>query len=237
MARARKRGDNAVRELGLMLIAKKAEIKAQGGRWRDWLAHHKPVLEFEHRMAERYMKFARDPNASLTTLWGNGKRDESDSFLFMTVDDAKLVKRAFGGKINVDVSSCAEANAKYVQAEKFYDKAKDGLKQDWLDNVFCNPMYHDVAPWVAKLLQEIEAGNCKQAITLTPASTDTEWFQDIFANASAICFPLHRVKFHQPQTGKLGNPALPSAFAYFGPNHDRFIATFEKRGAVWVPAL
>jgi len=93
-------------------------------------------------------------------------------------------------------------------------------------------MYDNVPPWIDKLLIERGNGNCTQAITITPNSTDTAWFQKVFKHASAICFHAGRVKFHAPETGKLGNPALGSAFAYFGPNHKKFAATFQAIGRV-----
>ena len=227
-----KRGEAAYHEAGKLLAGVKKTLKH--GEWLPWLKANEAALGFSSdRTARRLMTVATN-RSSTSDLWGNGNRGNGESHLFLTVEHVRLIKIVFGGGIDTDVSSCQEANAKYVKARTFYTKEQDGLKQDWLGRVLLNPMHDadNLYPFVDKLLVERGNGNCTEAVSVTPNSTDTDWFQKVFKHASAICFHRGRVKFHAPGTGKTGNPPLGTAFAYFGPKHKKFASVFREIGTV-----
>jgi hypothetical protein len=85
--------------------------------------------------------------------------------------------------------------------------------------------------WVAKLVEEYEAGHLQQAILLCKADTSTDWFQKIWQSATAVCFVDHRLKFHG--TVEDGASAtFASAIAYFGPHIEQFYRAFECLGPI-----
>jgi hypothetical protein len=115
-----------------------------------------------------------------------------------------------------------------VKAKAYFSAARNGLTKEWCGKVFLNPPFSQslIAPFVAKLLAEIAAGNVTEAIMLTNNYTDTVWFQSAVAVADAICFTKGRVRYEDPE----GNPCQPTqgqAFFYFGNHLDVFARTFE----------
>ena len=90
---------------------------------------------------------------------------------------------------------CAdESNHK---CERYFTKDQDGLKQDWSGEiVFCNPPYgRKVGEWVQKCFQEVYQGNCKCAVLLLFANTDTRWFHDWIYHKAEVRFVKGRLKF------------------------------------------
>ena len=64
--------------------------------------------------------------------------------------------------------------------------------------------------WLEKAINEIEKGNCKKAVFLIPARTDTKWFHDLIYNKYDIQFIKGRLKF-----GDSKNSApFPSMFVW-----------------------
>ena len=95
---------------------------------------------------------------------------------------------------------CADDNNH--KCDKYYTKEEDGLKQDWSSEVvFCNPPYgREISRWVQKCFTEVYAGNCKCAVMLIPARTDTRWFHDYIYKKAEIIFVKGRLKFGNAQT-------------------------------------
>lgn len=73
----------------------------------------------------------------------------------------------------------------------------DGLLVDWMGNIFINPPYSNVAPFLAKGLDQLEIGNAKVLVYLLAARTDTKWFHNyIYNNPRAeVRFIKGRLKF------------------------------------------
>lgn len=147
------------------------------------------------------------------------------------------VRQMFGGRIGLDPATCPEAQA-YVQAERCYTQADNGLTLDWLaDSVFCNPPYGQVEKqgsvvrfWVEKALDEHEAGHAPEVILLLNAFTSSGWFAPLWDHT--LCFVSKRIHFVSPTQAGAAQPAHGSVFAYLGPNHERFAALFAPHGAV-----
>lgn len=136
------------------------------------------------------------------------------------------------GTIDIDPASSLIANAT-VQADTFYTAETNGLEQQWNGTVWMNPPYAKglIENFAAKLLEELDAGRCTAAITLTNNSTDTRWFQGLAASAAAVCFPAGRVKFLEPD-GTEGKPLQGQALLYFGNDPDGFTEAFAEFGFV-----
>ena len=147
------------------------------------------------------------------------------------------------GRIDLDPASNALAN-KTVKAKTFYSKDDSGLDHEWKGKVFMNPPFNiggslvsvqagnsraGINTFVEKLLVHTANGSVTEAIILTPAKTDTQWFQDLFNAADTVSLTYNRIRFHKPDGVRL-NPPSGSAFFYFGSNPEKFMQEFKKRG-------
>lgn len=131
----------------------------------------------------------------------------------------------------VDCDPCSNREPYNVPATIHYTQDDDGLIQPWAERVYMNPPYGRALPaWVDKLLTELALGRCTEAITLTPARTDTQWFQGLW-QAAAICFMYRRVHF-LGRANTRNDSTFPTALAYFGPRPERFSTVFKPLGFV-----
>lgn len=137
--------------------------------------------------------------------------------------------------ITLDPASCELAN-KTVRAVNFYDIQADGMNKPWRGKVFLNPPYgwdedgeSNVAQWTARLVDEFQTGNIKEAILLVNATTERKWFQALWQYP--ICFTDHRINFYNA-SGEQKQPTQGNAFIYFGPHKMTFAAMFEKFGTI-----
>ncbi len=140
------------------------------------------------------------------------------------------------GRIDMDPASCAEAN-KIVQASTFYDKETDGLLHDWPGTVWLNPPYCRSAGyvsnqdiWTCRLIAQYKAGITTEAMLLVGSSTDTAWFQRLWAYP--VCFTDHRIDFYRPGGSDINRATHGSAFVYLGPQIQRFIEVFQQFGSI-----
>jgi phage N-6-adenine-methyltransferase len=144
----------------------------------------------------------------------------------------KAAREAMGG-IDLDPASCEAAN-RNVEAAQFYTAADDGLAQEWHGRVWCNPPYGgETARWVAKLIEEFEAGRVPQAILLVNAATDREWFQRLWD--FPVCFTHHRIRFLNPDGVAQDSPTNGSAFVFLAADDDwnqDFAEQFRQFGPV-----
>ena len=71
----------------------------------------------------------------------------------------------------------------------------NGLKEDWIGNVFINPPYSNIRAWIEKGLNELKKGNVNLLVYLVPARTDTRWFHDLVYGKAELRFIKGRLKF------------------------------------------
>ena len=142
------------------------------------------------------------------------------------IEAARLVM----GAIDLDPASSDVANT-VVDAAAYFTAQDDGLSQDWYGRVWMNPPYAQplVSQFCAKLRDEYDAGNVTGAIVLVNNATETAWFQRIIGAASAVCFPLARVKFWAPDR-ITSAPLQGQAVVYLGDNPAAFIREFAAFG-------
>lgn len=152
----------------------------------------------------------------------------------------EMVRRVFDRGVDLDPASSPAAN-RVVRARRFFTPAQDGLEQNWRAiNVFLNPPYgrrngktgpYNMPLWVAKLVEEFDAGAVEQAMLLCNANTGTSWFQPLFR--FPICFVRSRIHFIDGRTGcPQRDPMYDQAFVYMGPYVPRFIQTFSDIGTI-----
>jgi hypothetical protein len=102
-------------------------------------------------------------------------------------------------------------------AARNYTERDDGLAQVWHGRVWLNPPFdrYRVGRWIQRLAEH----GC--GTTLLHARTEAEWFEPIWAHASAILFMANRIKFCRPDgTAQPANSGAPPILASFG-DYDR----------------
>ena len=156
-------------------------------------------------------------------------------FEWYTPEEYLVLARKVLGGIDLDPASSTAAQ-ETVQASQCFTKKDDGLKQPWRGCVWLNPPYAQplIAQFVAKMVDEWNAGHLTAAIMLTHNSTDTGWFHQAAASVTAICFTKGRIAFVDPK-GTRAAPTQGQAFFYFGSDVKLFVTEFSSIGFVLVP--
>jgi len=165
---------------------------------------------------------------SVTTIKGTEGTGEFERYTPARYIEAA---RAVMGAIDLDPASCAMAQ-KTVKAERFFSKEDDGLDKEWKGRIWLNPPYSKelMAKFVSKLVKEVELGNTTEAILLTNAGTDTEWFMEAVEACTAVCFAADRIQFIGPNGKVVGVPTSGQVFLYFGGNPTAFATYFGSIG-------
>jgi hypothetical protein len=148
--------------------------------------------------------------------------------------EAHVIERVVKVLGAIDLDPCSNPPPYNVPAALHYTRDEGGLTPPWgtvtgPSRVFLNPPYgRELARWMDKLADEIRRGRVSEAITLTPARTDTRWF-GVLWNADALCFWFNRMYF---LNGSDGRAPFPSVIGYFGPRRDVFADVFGDAGKV-----
>lgn len=118
-----------------------------------------------------------------------------------------------------------------VRAATVYTEADDGLAQPWAGRlVFVNYPYGYklLRKFVTKIGQEAARGQCREIVSLGPASTETIGFRIELTNANAVCLVDHRVVFD----GEAHGAFFASSLFYYGPSIASFRAAMKGLGPV-----
>jgi len=92
-----------------------------------------------------------------------------------------------------DLDVCAsDENHKH---ENYFSINDDALNRSWNGNVFCNPPYSKTAKFLEKAHEELRLGNCKTAVFLIFANTETKYFHNYILGKAEIRFLKGRLKF------------------------------------------
>ena len=111
----------------------------------------------------------------------------------------------------------------WIPVKNTYTIDDDGLKMNWLGNVWMNPPYgRETKAWIEKL------SNHSNGIALLFARTDCAWFHNFCTKATAINFVRSRIKFID-QNGVIGNSGAGagSMLVAFGEHNARAIAKID----------
>lgn len=134
------------------------------------------------------------------------------------------------GVIDLDPASCELAN-ETVKAERYYSEQDNGLTKEWTGRVWMNPPYGSdlIGQFTEKFAKEYTAGNITEGIVLVNNATETAWFCNMMAAASAVVFPRGRIRYNSP-TKESNAPIQGQAFIYFGEHYNRFLDVFGEIG-------
>ena len=105
----------------------------------------------------------------------------------------------------------------YATPKKFYDKLNkkynfnfdpcplrsefDGLNMNWIGNIYINPPYSNIEPFIRKGILEIEKGNANICVYLIPCRSDTKYWHDyVMKYASEILFVKGRLNFNESKS-------------------------------------
>lgn len=147
------------------------------------------------------------------------------------IDLARIVL----GEIDLDPASNIDANA-VINAKEFYDINHNGLTKKWSGRVWMNPPYLSgvIEKFIDKFVSSFQSGEIVKAIVLVNNATETKWFNNLASIASAICFPMGRIKYWHPQKPNMLAPLQGQALLYFGREVKLFIEKMNQIGVVWV---
>lgn len=143
------------------------------------------------------------------------------------------------GSIDCDPASSDFAQ-EMVKAKQHFTLEDNGLEQDWIGNVWLNPPYSypAIEHFSRKLINEIRNRNTEQAIVLTNAASDTQWFKFLFTCCNCVCFKTGRIAFLDSTGKAAGRGAHGSVFFYIGRyihncvNAERFRKVFSSEGII-----
>jgi phage N-6-adenine-methyltransferase len=196
---------------------------------REWFEAERRSARYcsaRHRVAAHWRK------TNGTTYAKHVAASGGDCDWMTPVEIVKAARRVLGS-IDLDPASSEQAQ-KRIRARTFYTAKDDALAMpSWRGTVFLNPPYSrgHIERFVAKLVQEFEAGNITAAILLCNSTTSARWYHKVLNSASAICLPRGNLEFEKPN-GTKGKSPLPSTLFYFGSDAARFRKVFGRVGAV-----
>jgi len=137
------------------------------------------------------------------------------------------------GSIMVDPASSDKAN-EIVQADLWYTKEDDGLKQEWAGTVWMNPPYSQ--PLVQKFcnlfVEKFKSKEITEGCVLVNNATETAFFQNMLEHSRAVCFIKGRVRFLDEEGEAKGAPLQGQSVLYFGTNYASFESIFSSFGVV-----
>lgn len=142
--------------------------------------------------------------------------------------------RAVLGKITLDPASDPVPQA-WIQAERYFTQADDGLSKEWFGCVFLNPPYNgNSGRWAAKLIDEYRAGRVEQAIMLVNSAPGYKWYEDLWTSFLVCCLR-DRLRFVKPNGETGGQAKKAQTLVYFGRGVERFARGFEDIGRILFP--
>ena len=119
----------------------------------------------------------------------------------------KWVFDLLGLEFDIDVAAPVNG-VPWIPTKRWFSQADDGLTQDWVGLVWCNPPYSNVEPWVNKMIIH------RNGIMLLPM-VKSFWRLKVWNDADGICEPnaVDRIKFiHQGKEKEIMFPTFLAAW-------------------------
>jgi hypothetical protein len=103
----------------------------------------------------------------------------------------------------VDLDPCSNPRSTVRSKRSFsLEKKLDGLKLPWAGSVFVNWPYSDPGPWAEKLIQELTAKRCTEAIVLCKLDPSVGWWHTLMGFAGPppdLWMFDRRIDFDEPE--------------------------------------
>ncbi len=124
---------------------------------------------------------------------GNSKKPKQDIrtplILFSTLNQ----------QFNFDLDPC-DSNEKenWLSLDSYnLNRNENGLDLNWYGNVFVNPPWNKIFPWIKKAEYELKEGNCNFVVFLLPSRVETKWWHHLLGSKYLMnyTFLKSRVKF------------------------------------------
>lgn len=146
----------------------------------------------------------------------------------------KKLEAYLGRKFVLD----AAASKDNAVVRRFYDEAKNGLAQPWVDGTFNNPPFKRFGDWIEKAYTEAAEKNIEVCV-VGPVGASQSWFHE-YAKLGTVLAPDERISFYDSATGLPTRGADRDTNIYlFGPrwwNENRetsfLVLPFAVRGDV-----
>lgn len=137
------------------------------------------------------------------------------------------LKRAGLLRFTLDVAACRESH----HADAWFSKADDGLTQAWFGDVWCNPPYSDIEPWVRRAITSVTVeGSARSVSMLIPANrTEQVWWQRLIEPIRDRS-PLLRSYFLPGRT-RFGHPGNPEGVGVGSPPFGCVLLVFRREAA------
>lgn len=202
--------------------------KAVRAKREEMLGRKSPIAKAEERENAREARLSSESNE-----W------------YTPPEYVDAVRELFGGNIDLDPASCAEAN-EWIQAGTIYTKDDDGLEQPWFGRAFNNPPNgltddnrSQQGAFAERMVDQYRNNELEEGVLFVNASTGAQWFQTLFR--WPICFVAGRPNHIRPKAdeGKpTDRPTHYRAFIYVGPRHKwtEFAERFSRFGYVHQPS-
>lgn len=126
-----------------------------------------------------------------------------------------------------DLDPCSGAEQSPF-ADETYTEDDDGLAQEWFGNVWVNPPYSEMQPWVDKATAEALCDGVETVVFLCKGDSSTQWWQAAAAEATLILAIDGRLSFGD---GDSAAP-FPSHIVVFGAADTDLVDALCDQGTV-----
>ena len=108
----------------------------------------------------------------------------------------------------------------WIPVKRYYTILDDGLAQEWVGRVWCNPPYSKPGEWVRRF---VDHGNGVMLINLAKS----KWFDELWAKADGISLLPYNMKFVTP-TGKEMPIFMPTGLFAMGAENVSALKGFNR---------
>ena len=122
-----------------------------------------------------------------------------------------------------DLDPCTSEDFSEIAKNSFKE---NGLKEDWFGDVWLNPPYSDIGPWLEKASKSVCCGDAETVFALVPYRTQTQWFQRNLDGCEAICFKEGCISFGD------SNDTAPygSLILFYGEINEEIVSVLKELG-------
>lgn len=122
-------------------------------------------------------------------------------------------------RFDMDVAS-PTGGIPWIPTNKYFTIADDGLSQDWIGRIWCNPPFSKPGPWADRMIAH------NNGILLCPFS-NARWMDRVWQSSCAMVKIEYGLKFERP-TGPLAI-SYPTFLAAWGEENAEAISRVGKR--------